>query len=301
MQQIIEFLREYPLFTISAVILNLIMASMITTKLMASINSKVQDAKSGRGEEKSNYKKYMELARESLEAYERKNNKAKLFKMAIEKTKQAGYYTEYSPMIYLILITIIPVLTFITVYIITFPDFRGALVLAMYIPTVVELTLRAKKKAIIMEFQMNSYKLYKYLHNQISAGVQVSDAIKSLYEVSGSKKLRLILIKLAGAYGRTLDIDYALEEFMTYFNIPEAQTLAVALKQGIDTGDNQGILQRQEEVMFNKYVDYVQAETDACRTRSTMAVLFFVAIIVIMVCVPMFNDMVAGVTKIFIN
>lgn len=148
---------------------------------------------------------------------------------------------------------------------------------------------------------MSSYKLYKFLHNQISAGVQISDAIKSLYEVSEEKKLRLILIKLAGAYGRTLDIDYALEEFMTYFDIPEAQTLAVALKQGIDTGDNQGILQRQEEVMFNKYIDYIQAETDVCRTRSTMAVIFFVVIIVIMVCVPMYNDMITGITKIFIN
>lgn len=145
MKQIIEFLYEHSIFTIAAVILNLIIATMIITKLKATMNRKVQDAKAGRGVKKSNYKKYMDIARDSMEAYERNNNKAKLFKYAIEKTRQAGYYGEHAPMIYLALIIVVPVLTFILVYIINFPEFRGALLLAIYILIVVEITLRSKK------------------------------------------------------------------------------------------------------------------------------------------------------------
>lgn len=301
MEDIVNFLAEYPLFTAAALVLNLILASMLITKLMAAVNNKIHDATAGRGEKKNSYKKYMEMSRDWIETYERKNNKAKFFRRAVEKTRQSGYYGEHAPVIYLALITVIPVLAFVLVSLIAFPNLIGALVLALYIPATVEIIMRSKRKAIIREFQMSSYKIYKYLHNQISAGVQVSDAIKSVYEVTNDKKLRLILIKLAGAYGRTLDIEFALEEFRTYFNLPEAQTLAVALKQGIDTGDNQGILQKQEEVMFGKYVDFMQAETDACKSRSIMAAVYFVAIIVIMICVPMYKDMVTAISKIFIN
>lgn len=299
MAETFTFLREYPIFAGAAVIFNLILASMIITKILAAVNNKIYDAKAGRGEQKGKYKIYMEMARKSIEEYERKNNKTKLYKRAVDKARQAGYHGEYAPLIYLSLITVIPLLLFSLVFTVNFPDAVGGLVVALYVPAVTEYILKSKKKSIISKFKMSSYKIYKYLHNQISAGVQVTEAIKTVYEVTDNKDLRLILIKLAGAYGRTLDIDFALDQFQSYFKIPEAQTLAVALKQGIDTGDNQEILQNQEDVMFDKYVDYIQAETEACRSRGVIAAIFFTAIIVTMICVPMYNDMIAGLRTIF--
>jgi hypothetical protein len=110
-----------------------------------------------------------------------------------------------------------------------------------------------------------------------------------------------MLLRLVARYELTLDIDTALEEFKSGFSVHEAETLCVALKQGIETGDNQELLARQEDVMFKKYFNYIQAETDSCKTRSMMAAMMFTAIVVILIVVPLFNDASEALGRIFEN
>ena len=139
------------------------------------------------------------------------------------------------------------------------------------------------------------------MHNQISSGVKPTDAIRSVYEVIEEKELRSTLVRLAARYELTLDIDTSLDEFRADFDAHEAETLCIALKQGVDTGDNKELLARQEDVMFKKYFNYIQAETDSCRNRSIAAAAVFVSIVVVMIIVPMLNEMGQAVGKIFIN
>jgi len=69
----------------------------------------------------------------------------------------------------------------------------------------------------------------------------------------------------------------------------------------VDTGDNRELLERQEDIMFKKYFNYIQAETDSCRNRSVVAAAVFVAIVAVMIIVPMLGEMSRAAGKIFIN
>jgi len=164
-----------------------------------------------------------------------------------------------------------------------------------------ELVVSSGRRKVNLRLQKYIYKIYKYLHNQISSGIKPTDAIRSVFKVTEDKELKGILVRLAARYELTLDIDSALEEFRANFDAHEAETLCIALKQGIETGDSKELLARQEDVMFKKYFDYIQAETDSCRNRSLAAAAVFVAIIVVMIIVPMLKDTGEAIGKIFIN
>ena len=166
---------------------------------------------------------------------------------------------------------------------------------------IIELVVAGERRKINLKFQKYVYKIYKYLHNQISSGVKVTDAIKTVYDVIDDKRLKDVLIRLAARYELTLNIDDALEEFISNFDIQEAETLYVALKQGILTGDNQELLARQEDIMFKKYFNYIQAETDGCKARGVIAVAMFTIVVVLMIIIPLFNDVTEAAGKIFIN
>jgi hypothetical protein len=167
--------------------------------------------------------------------------------------------------------------------------------------SIIEAVVASNKRRVNLRFQKHIYKIYKYLHNQISSGVKPTDAVRTVYEVTDDRELRGILVKLAARYELTLDIDIALEEFRSNFDTHEAETLCIALKQGIDTGDNKDLLARQEDIMFKKYFNYIQAETDSCRNRGVAAAAVYVAIVAVMIIVPLLDEVGQAVGKIFIN
>ncbi|NTV90110.1 MAG: hypothetical protein HGA22_07090, partial [Clostridiales bacterium] len=91
-----------------------------------------------------------------------------------------------------------------------------------------------------------------------------------------------MFIRTAAKYELTLDIDESLEEFRENFDAYEAEMLCTALRQGIETGDNSELLARQEDMMFKKYFNYIQAETDNCKNRSLLSAGMFTAVVVLM-------------------
>jgi hypothetical protein len=129
----------------------------------------------------------------------------------------------------------------------------------------------------------------------------VTDAVKTVYEVVEDRKLKNMFIRMAAIYELTLDIDGALEEFKQNFDVYEAEMLCTALRQGIETGDNRELLARQEDMMFKKYFNYIQSETDSCKNRSLLAASMFTAVIVLKIIIPLINDMADAVGRIFIN
>jgi Flp pilus assembly protein TadB len=185
--------------------------------------------------------------------------------------------------------------------VLNFPDLLRPAACVLLINMIMEMVISSGKRKINLRFQKYTYKIYKYLYNQISSGVKPTDAIRSVYEATEDGEMKDILIRMAARYELTLDIDSALEEFKSNFDVHEAETLCIALKQGVDTGDNKEILARQESIMFKKYFNYLQAETESCRNRSVAAAAVFVAIVVIMIVVPMLNEMNLAIEKIFIN
>jgi Bacterial type II secretion system protein F domain. len=301
MDDLLFFAIRYKLFTLLLIITAIYPAIIIVERLKLITGSQLFEAMADRNKNLSIYYRCSGFVKKTIKDYERREKKAGLYERARIKMKKAGYTSEYAAAVYILLKYIISIFVFILAVSFNYPNISRPLELLALIIVIIEMVIGGRKRKLNLKFQKYIYKIYKYLHNQISSGVKVTDAVKTVYEVIDDKQLRNVLIRLAANYELTLDIESALEDFRSNFVIHEAETLCVALRQGIETGDNQELLARQEDVMFKKYFNYIQAETDSCKTRSLMAVVMFTVIVVLMIIVPLFNDMSEAVGKIFIN
>jgi len=301
MWDILSFAQQHVFLTALLLFASAYPAIYLAKKLELVSQNRLMEALGNRISSHSLYSRCVYLVSRTIKEYERRDKKAGFYLKARIKMKKSGYSGEYAAAVYLFVKYILTALLFLTALLLNYPDIVRPAAMVILLQVIVELVVGSEKRKINLKFQKYIYKIYKYLHNQISSGVKVTDAVKTVYEVIDDKQLRSVLIRLAASYELTLDIDSALEDFRGNFDINEAETLCVALKQGLETGDNQELLARQEDVMFKKYFNYIQAETDSCRTRSLLAVAMFTAIVVIMIIVPLFNDMAAAVGKIFVN
>lgn len=301
MSDLLFFATQYRFLTILLVMSSIFPSVLLAGKLDLYTGRRLTEALAGRNKSLSVYYRCMNLVNQTIKDYERSDKKAGIYVRARRKMKKAGYSGEYAAVIYILLKYVLTFVVSLIALLFNYPDILQPLVLVVLMIVIIELVIGAGKRKVNLKFQKYIYKIYKYLHNQISSGVKVTDAVKTVFEVIEDKQLRNVLIRLAARYELTMDIDNALEDFRSNFDIHEAETLCVALKQGVETGDNQELLARQEDVMFKKYFNYIQAETDSCKTRSLLAVVMFTAIVVIMIVVPLINDMYEAVGKIFIN
>lgn len=301
MNDFFSFFGQHMFFSGLLAAVNVLPAILLAGKLYSSARRRMTEAMGGRNEHMSLYGKCMLFMAQSIKNYEKREKKAGVYFKAGMKMRKAGYTGEYAVAVYLFLKYVLTAVLFIAGLCVNFPDIAGSLLLCAVSIAVIELVVYGRCRKMNLNFQRYVYKIYKFLHNQISSGVKVTDAIKNVYEVIDDKGLKTILIRLAARYELTLDIDSALEEFASNFDVHEAETLCVALKQGIVTGDNQELLARQEDVMFKKYFNYIQAETDSCRTRCVISAAIFTAVMVMMIVIPLFNDVSEAVGKIFVN
>lgn len=301
MQPLIDFLLEHPYFFVWMTLLNYLLARILVYRLTVRLNRNVYDAMGGRRVQSSLYHKCFNFFSGTVRRYEAKHEKHTYYSRVKAKLNRSGYYGDYAPAVFIAVRYIGTPFAALLAFFANFPGFREALFLLLLSNIMIEMVVASRRKKLNLKFQKYVYKIYKYLHNQVSSGVKVTDAIKTVYEVIDDADLRRILIRLAARYELTLDIDAALDEFRSSFALQEAETLCIALKQGVMTGDNRELLERQEDVMFKKYFNYIQAETDSCRFKSMLAAVMFSAIIVIMVAVPLLRDVADAVGNIFVN
>ena len=104
---------------------------------------------------------------------------------------------------------------------------------------------------------------------------------------------------MAARYELTRDIENALGELVSRFDLNDTHTLCTAIRLGVMTGDNTDMLARQEEIMFKKYFNFIQAETEGRRLRSVVSAIFFTVIIIILISVPLLMDVVESLNIIF--
>lgn len=301
MDEILSFIALHKLLAGLLVCGNIAPAMLLARRISTRGSRRIIESMGSRNERLTIYGKCLLFVSQAIRDYDKREKKAGIYVRAAIKLRRAGYAGEYAPAVYLFLKYGVTSFFFIVSSVFNYPDLKGAIAVTLLLAAIIEITIGAEKRKINLKLQRYIYKIYKYLHNQVSSGVKVTDAVKTVYEVIEDKELRGILIRLAARYELTLDIDAALEEFKSSFAVHEAETLCVALKQGIETGDNQELLARQEDVMFKKYFNYIQAETDGCKTRSMIAAAMFTAIVVIMIVVPLFNDAAEAVGNIFFN
>ena len=282
--------------------LNAALAYLIAYRAYAALNSHLADAalgkpkagilRAGRFDPVSRYiEKRITQGRILSEA----------FRKASDTVLRCGFPGRGPALLLLACRFILPVVFAAAALIANFPDVLPAVLCAALALGLVQYCVFYLKRKHALEFKNSAYKIYRYLHNQISAGVNVTDAVKTVYKAADGGKLKENLLLLSARYARTLDMEAALEEFKNAYGVQEVESLCVALAQGVRTGENKDILERQERLMFKQYFSRVQAETDMCRLKSSLVVVVFVAIIIMLVGVPMMNDVKEAVNSIFIN
>lgn len=271
----------------------------LSAKISVGTERIIREAKGNRGEEKS-YKKYVKEIRSKIYEIDRNNSeKEGIYQKTKNMLKRAGYKDENAVFWYVIFQFIIPLV--LSVIAAIYRGFFASIAVFFMLFINIFYLVYKKGKRVAKQLEQSVYRIYKYLHNQVSAGVKVTDAIKSVYEAVDDKELKDILIRFAARYELTMDIDESLKDFCSYFDTLESETLAVAIKQGVDTGNNKDILMRQEEVMFNKYLNYIQVETENAKKKAAWSMVFYMLIIIIMIVVPMAQDMRDALNQIFIN
>lgn len=154
-----------------------------------------------------------------------------------------------------------------------------------------------KKKQKIIGYY--GYKIFKFLMNQTSSGIKISDALQGLYQIVDDNDLRRYLIDVSACFRQTADLHQSLEILKTHYKGIEVQTLCVAIEQGIDTGCNYETLVKMEGLLFKKYIYQIQKDTTLRKKRGVLATLYLCIIVVLMVAVPILIDMLSAFNKIF--
>lgn len=280
---------------------NVLLGVLLSRKAVLACSGRVAEAMGARKPAMSLYMRCSMAVEQSLAACEKRIGKKNIYKKAGEKMRKAGYRGKYAPVMYILARYVLSAVIFLGALYANYPDLIRPIASVVLINSVITAVISSRKSKVNLRFQKYIYKIYKYLHNQISSGVKPTDAVRTVYETTDDSEIRDVLIRLAARYELTLDIDNALEELRSSFDSHEAETLCLALKQGVETGDNKELLAKQEDIMFKKYFNYIQAETDSCRNRGVAAAAVFVAIIAVMIIIPMLDELSQAVGKIFIN
>jgi hypothetical protein len=161
--------------------------------------------------------------------------------------------------------------------------------------------LQGKKARLGGLFQKNAYRIYRYILNQVTAGVAPREAIESMYEIVEDKELKEIMIKVCGIYSVSLNAKNAGEYLAGYVDSDEGRGFASFLEDELLEARDHQVLARLETLMFNRYFSYIQKRTDSIKTKCTLAVVLLSAIVVIMILIPLYMDIQDALNNIFIS
>jgi hypothetical protein len=161
--------------------------------------------------------------------------------------------------------------------------------------------LHSYKLRRVRIFNKNAYQLYKFLHNQLSAGVQPKESMMSLHRIVQDTFFKERLQALGSMYAQTLDFDLSFEEIAAYYEGPEVDAFKIAMVQGISLGNNLNTLKKQEELMFSKYMTYLQIETERQKVKTFVVVTLFCFIIIFMIGLPLWMELQQALELIFIK
>jgi hypothetical protein len=194
----------------------------------------------------------------------------------------------------------LPVLAFpvgIAVALIT--GYAGSLLLCV-VPAVISIVLLKKRRnSEAALFQKNSYRIYKYVLNQISAGVRPSDALVTMYEVIDDKELKNRFSKACAAYSLTYDAVKLADDISEGTSSDEAKNLSMTIRDGLFESRDGDLLERLEQMMFNRYFTYIQKKTDSLKTRCLVTVVLLCMVIVAMILIPTVLDVQRALDSIF--
>lgn len=157
--------------------------------------------------------------------------------------------------------------------------------------------IKKRKKVFII----NAYKLYYFLHSQISSGIKVTDAIKGLYIIADHPLIQKTFISFVAQYELTLNIEESLQYLRKAFTGYDCEMLCVSIQQCMKTGMAGKTLLKMEQMMFAKYFNYLQKDTENFKTKLFISGVFAIVPLVMIFLCPVLFDALNAFDKIMVT
>lgn len=146
--------------------------------------------------------------------------------------------------------------------------------------------IQQRKQAFII----NAYKLYYFLHSQISSGIKVTDAIKGIYEIADHPLIQKTFIQFVAQYELTLNMEESLKILRRSFPGYDCDMLCASILQCVNTGMAGKTLLKMEQMMFSKYFFYLQKDTEKFKVKLIVSGVFAIVPLVMIFLLPMIFD-----------
>ncbi|MHB8964326.1 MAG: hypothetical protein ACYC5K_14375 [Saccharofermentanales bacterium] len=143
-------------------------------------------------------------------------------------------------------------------------------------------------------FVINAYKLYYFLHSQISSGIKSTDAVRGLHNIADHPLIHPTFVRFVAQYELTLNIEDSLDIIRKAFKGYDAEMLCVSIRQCVETGVAGKTLLKMEQLMFAKYFYLLQKDTARYRTRLLISGLLVMAPLVILFALPIIYEAVSA-------
>ena len=148
-------------------------------------------------------------------------------------------------------------------------------------------------------FTIALYKIYRFLDLQLSAGLKMTDSLKGLSGAVQDKTVQPILVRFSARYELTLDFDQAFTEIRDSFGGTDCELMATHLRQCLQTGEAGRSLQRMEELLFARYFNLMQADSQKIRLRLLMTALLAILPAAILFMLPLLYQAMTAMQSIF--
>ena len=93
--------------------------------------------------------------------------------------------------------------------------------------------------------------------------------MKMMYEVVSEKKLRRVLMEACAKYSVTLENEVLSKEIMENIDTPEARSFAISIRDGLFESRDPRLMERLEQLMFNRYFRMISHNSINCWDVST--------------------------------
>jgi len=207
----------------------------------------------------------------------------------ISKISESGIGDSYTWIYWIGITFFLPIIIFF-VMMIRKDSITASIALCVQCAVLPNLYLNRKIENRKRAFAINAYKLYYFLHSQISSGIKVTDAVKGLHEIADHMLIKKSFIQFVAKYELTLNIEESLQILRNSFSGYDCEMLCVSIQQCVNTGMAGKTLLKMEQVMFAKYFFYLQQDTEKFKTKLLISGIFVIAPLIMIFVFPLIYD-----------
>jgi len=160
--------------------------------------------------------------------------------------------------------------------------------------------LRQYKRDFEARFNMNLYKIYRFLCTQLLAGHSAVEILRHVHLAAPDKDMRNALNAFTGVYFRTLDFERASMELTQRYPVKASETLLTILRQGIESGESVELIQRQEEVMIQRYLESVTLEQEQIQFNLILLIAASGSVAFAVIAIPLVLQMMEALESLFV-